>query len=143
MAEVVAITEYPKALIGSFDEEFLKVPPEVIITSMKEHQRYFPVFKDGKLTNRFIVVSNAICEDYSLIVKGNEKVLRARLSDALFFYENDLKNGLSYEGLANIIYLDGLRSMLDKELREKQIANILCDKYHDSLEKNATKELLD
>jgi glycyl-tRNA synthetase beta chain len=59
LAEVVAITEYPTPLLGSFDEKFLELPPEVIITSMKEHQRYFPVFKDGKLTNRFVVVSNA------------------------------------------------------------------------------------
>jgi len=99
LAEVVAITEYPKALIGSFEERFLRLPPEVIITSMKENQRYFPVFKDGKLTNHFIVVSNAISDDYDLIVRGNEKVLRARLSDALFFLDNDLKRGLGYEGL--------------------------------------------
>jgi glycyl-tRNA synthetase beta chain len=122
LAEVVAITEYPKALIGSFEERFLRLPPEVIITSMKENQRYFPVFKEGKLTNRFIVVSNAISDDYDLIVRGNEKVLRARLSDALFFLDNDLKKGLHYEGLKDITYLDGLGSLLDKELREKEIA---------------------
>ena len=58
--EVVAITEHPTALVGSFDEEFLRLPPEVIITSMKEHQRYFPVFKDGQLINKFVVVSNAL-----------------------------------------------------------------------------------
>lgn len=133
LAEVVAITEYPKALIGCFEERFLRLPPEVIITSMKENQRYFPVFKDGKLTNRFIVVSNAISDDYELIVKGNEKVLRARLSDALFFLENDLKKGLSYEGLKDITYLDGLGSLLDKELREKAIANYLTQKYQSTL----------
>ncbi len=143
LAEVVAITEYPKALLGSFDEEFLKLPPEVIITSMKEHQRYFPVFKDGILTNRFVVVSNAICDDYSLIVKGNEKVLRARLSDALFFYDNDLKNSLDFSGLKNIVFLDGLGSMFDKELREKAIAEYLYSKYEDILkEQNPDKEKL-
>jgi glycyl-tRNA synthetase beta chain len=133
LAEVVAITEYPKALIGSFEERFLRLPPEVIITSMKENQRYFPVFKEGKLTNRFIVVSNAISDDYDLIVRGNEKVLRARLSDALFFLENDLKKGLSYEGLKEITYLDGLGSLLDKELREKAIATYLTQKYQSTL----------
>lgn len=133
LAEVVAITEYPKALIGSFEERFLRLPPEVIITSMKENQRYFPVFKDGKLTNRFIVVSNAISDDYDLIVRGNEKVLRARLSDALFFLDNDLKHGLSYEGLKDITYLDGLGSLLDKELREKEIATYLTSKYQTTL----------
>lgn len=133
LAEVVAITEYPKALIGSFEERFLRLPPEVIITSMKENQRYFPVFKEGKLTNRFIVVSNAISDDYDLIVRGNEKVLRARLSDALFFLDNDLKHGLSYEGLKDITYLDGLGSLLDKELREKEIATYLTSKYQTTL----------
>ena len=127
--EVVTITEYPTALLGSFDEEFLRLPNEVIITSMKEHQRYFPVFKEGKLTNHFIVVSNAITDDYSLIVKGNEKVLKARLSDAIFFYDNDLKNGLQYEGLKDIVYMQGLGSIYDKELREKEIALYLCDMY--------------
>jgi len=129
LAEVVAITESPKALIGSFEERFLRLPPEVIITSMKENQRYFPVFKDGVLTNRFIVVSNAISDDYDLIVRGNEKVLRARLSDALFFLDNDLKRGLSYEGLKNITYLDGLGSLYDKEVREEGIARYLAHKY--------------
>lgn len=133
LAEVVAITEHPKALIGSFEERFLRLPPEVIITSMKENQRYFPVFKEGNLTNRFIVVSNAISDDYDLIVRGNEKVLRARLSDALFFLDNDLKNGLRYEGLKDITYLDGLGSLLDKELREKAIATYLTNKYQSTL----------
>jgi len=129
LAEVVAITESPKALIGSFEARFLRLPPEVIITSMKENQRYFPVFKNGVLTNRFVVVSNAISDDYALIVRGNEKVLRARLSDALFFLDNDLKRGLSFEGLKDITYLDGLGSLYDKEVREECIASYLAKKY--------------
>lgn len=133
LAEVVAITEHPKALIGTFEERFLRLPPEVIITSMKENQRYFPVFKDGKLSNHFIVVSNAICEEYELIVKGNEKVLRARLSDAIFFLDNDLKNGLSYERLKDITYLDGLGSLYDKEIRESKVAQYLTQKYQKTL----------
>ncbi|MDD3342553.1 MAG: glycine--tRNA ligase subunit beta [Sulfurospirillaceae bacterium] len=141
LAEVVAITEYPKALIGSFEERFLRLPPEVIITSMKENQRYFPVFKNGVLSNHFIVVSNAISDDYALIVKGNEKVLRARLSDALFFLDNDLKNGLSFEGLKDVVYLDGLGSIFDKEFREKNIASFLAKKYMTQLQaENASFE---
>jgi glycyl-tRNA synthetase beta chain len=128
LAEVVAITEHPYALIGKFDEKFLTLPPEVVITSMKEHQRYFAVFKDGKLTNQFIVVSNAITEDYSEIVKGNEKVLHARLSDGLFFYENDLKTGLQTEGLKNITFMQGAGSVYDKSLRELDIAKYLAKK---------------
>jgi len=141
--EVVAITEHPKALIGTFDEEFLRVPPEVVMTSMKEHQRYFPVFKNGILTNNFIVVSNAISDDYTLITSGNEKVLRARLSDALFFYKNDLKNGLDFSGLKDVLFLDGLGSVFDKEMREKDIAGYLFEKYTDNLvSENPSKEKL-
>ena len=129
LAEIVAITEYPTALLGKFDEKFLELPPEVIITSMKEHQRYFPVFKDNKLTNAFIVVSNAYSDNFEKIIQGNEKVLRARLSDALFFWENDIKNGLSIEGLKEIVYMDNLGSVYDKVKREEKIASLLADKY--------------
>jgi len=132
--EVVAITEYPTALIGSFDEKFLELPQEVIITSMKEHQRYFPVFKDGKLTNKFVVVSNAVTNDFSKIIAGNEKVLRPRLEDALFFYKNDLKNGLSTKGLELVQFIDGLGSLQDKIEREEKIVAILYELYKDKLE---------
>lgn len=122
LEEVVAITEYPNALLGSFDEEFLKIPPEVIITSMKDNQRYFAVRKNNKLSNHFLAVSNSFNDDLSLITKGNEKVLRARLSDALFFYEQDLKCGLEPKKLENTIYLKELGSIADKSKREEEIA---------------------
>lgn len=127
--EVVAINEHPTALLGSFDEEFLALPPEVIITSMKEHQRYFPVFKDGKLTNKFVVVANAYTEDFSDVIAGNERVLRPRLADGMFFWENDLKNGLSTAGLEKITFFKGLGSVADKIQREATIASILFDKF--------------
>ena len=127
--EVVAITEYPTALLGKFDLEFLTLPEEVIVTSMKEHQRYFAVYKEGQLTNHFIVVSNAKTEDFSYIIAGNEKVLRPRLSDAMFFYKNDLKNGLSNENLKNLIFVDGLGSVYDKCEREARIASYLAKEY--------------
>ncbi len=142
LEEVVAITEYPTSLLGEFDKSFLDLPTEVIITSMKEHQRYFPVFKDGILSNHFIVVSNAISDDYSLIVKGNEKVLRARLSDAMFFYQNDLKHGLDYEGLKEVVYMKGLGSIYDKELREDKIAFYLYSLYKDKFTGGDTQKLL-
>jgi glycyl-tRNA synthetase beta chain len=127
--EVVAITENPTALLGSFDEAFLRLPPEVIITSMKEHQRYFPVFKGGKLINKFVVVSNALTDDFSEVVKGNEVVLRPRLADGLFFWDNDLKSGLSTAGLEKITFFKGLGSVQDKIAREVKIASALFDKY--------------
>jgi glycyl-tRNA synthetase beta chain len=129
LEEVVAITEYPTPLMGSYEEHFLTLPPEVIITSMKEHQRYFPVFEADKLANRFIVVSNAYTDDFSKIIAGNEKVLRPRLSDALFFWENDLKRGLDNEGLKNITFMQGLGSLYDKSRREVAIAEYLDAKY--------------
>ncbi len=125
--EVVAITEYPTALIGSFDEEFLELPEEVIVTSMKEHQRYFAVYKDDVLTNKFIVVSNSKTEDFSQIISGNEKVLRPRLADGMFFWKNDIKNGLSNEGLKKLTFVEGLGSMYEKCEREAKIAVFLAD----------------
>jgi len=136
LAEVVAITEHPTPLIGSFDKEFLRLPPEVIITSMKEHQRYFPVFESGQLSNQFIVVSNALTDDYSKVIEGNERVLRPRLSDALFFYDNDLKAGLSTKGLEKVVFMDGLGSMNDKIEREKAIALELYELYKSDIVKN-------
>ncbi len=127
--EVVAITENPTALLGSFDEAFLRLPPEVIVTSMKEHQRYFPVFQDGKLTNKFVVVSNALTDDFAEVVKGNEVVLRPRLADGLFFWDNDLKRGLSTEGLEKITFFNGLGTVTDKIAREGVIAEKLFDLF--------------
>lgn len=135
LAEVVAITENPKALLGTFDEGFLRLPPEVIITSMKEHQRYFPVFKDGKLSNHFVVVSNAVTNDYTKVIEGNQRVLKPRLTDALFFYDNDLKRGLSIEGLEKVQFMDGLGSLKDKIDREEKIALYLVDKYSHKFDK--------
>ena len=128
--EVVAITEYPTALIGRFDEEFLELPEEVIVTSMKEHQRYFAVYKDGKLTNNFIVVSNAKTEDFGFIISGNEKVLRPRLADGMFFWKNDINNGLVNDGLKNVLFVDGLGSVYDKVNREISLASYLCDAFN-------------
>ncbi|AXH09716.1 glycine--tRNA ligase subunit beta [Malaciobacter halophilus] len=135
--EVVAITEYPTALIGNFDEEFLELPEEVIVTSMKEHQRYFAVYKDSKLTNKFIVVSNSKTDDFSAIIAGNEKVLRPRLADGMFFWKNDIANGLSNEGLKNLVFVEGLGSMYEKCEREAKIAQYLAQSLNET-----NKELL-
>jgi glycyl-tRNA synthetase beta chain len=144
LAEIVAITEYPQALLGSFDEKFLKLPDEVILLSMKEHQRYFGCYKHETLANNFIVVCNAKTDDYGKIIAGNEKVLRARLSDGLFFYENDLRSGLSAKGLEDINYVQGLGSIYDKVQREKKIALLLLKQYEDKFEnKENLKELLE
>ncbi|SFV57532.1 Glycyl-tRNA synthetase beta chain [hydrothermal vent metagenome] len=138
--EIVAITENPKSLLGSFDKLFLELPPEAIIASMKEHQRYFPVFEDGELSNKFIVVSNAVTDDYSKVIAGNERVLKPRLSDGLFFYRNDLNRGLITDGLEKITFMDGLGSLIDKIDREKTIALRLLSLYMDSVEAETGKD---
>ncbi len=143
LAEVVAITENPKALVGNFDVLFLELPPEVIITSMKEHQRYFPVFENGKIANKFVVVSNAYTDDYTKVIAGNERVLKPRLADGLFFYRNDLKNGLSTDGLEKVQFIDGLGTLADKISREKNIAVRLLALYMEKVEKETGRNNVD
>lgn len=123
--EIVTITEYPRAVFGEFDAEFLSLPQEVIITSMKENQRYFALYQNDKLYNGFIVIINSMSEELKMIKQGNEKVLKARLSDAMFFYRNDLKKPLESYDLSQIAFVDGLGSMQDKVRRESAIVGYL------------------
>ncbi|GAA7793744.1 glycine--tRNA ligase subunit beta [Helicobacter pylori] len=143
--EIVAITEYPSALLGEFDKAFLKLPSEIIITSMKENQRYFAVFSQKEesptLHNGFIVVSNAISKDKQKIIAGNQKVLKARLSDAVFFYENDLKKPLDNAPLESVVFVQGLGTLKDKMERELIIAQYLTQKYAPSLNMPLEKAL--
>ncbi|AFX91327.1 glycyl-tRNA synthetase subunit beta [Helicobacter pylori Aklavik117] len=144
--EVVAITEYPSALLGEFDKAFLKLPNEIIITSMKENQRYFATFNQKSqesptLHNGFIVVSNAISKDKQKIIAGNQKVLKARLSDAVFFYENDLKKPLDNAPLESVVFVQGLGTLKDKMEREAIIAQYLTQKYASSLNMPLEKAL--
>lgn len=129
LEEVVAITEYPQALFGEFDKAFLNLPNEVIITSMKTNQRYFATYRDSQLHNGFILVSNSTTTELNPIIYGNQKVLKARLSDAMFFYENDLKAGFQIQNLQRIIFVDGLGTLLDKSKREHTIALELLKSY--------------
>ncbi|GAA9159029.1 glycine--tRNA ligase subunit beta [Helicobacter pylori] len=144
--EVVAITEYPTALLGEFDKAFLKLPSEIITTSMKENQRYFAAFNQKSqesptLHNGFIVVSNAINKDKQKIIAGNQKVLKARLSDAVFFYENDLKKPLDNAPLESVVFVQGLGTLKDKMEREAVIAQYLTQKYASSLNMSLEKAL--
>lgn len=144
--EVVAITEYPSALLGEFDKAFLKLPSEIITTSMKENQRYFAAFNQKSqesptLHNGFIVVSNAINKDKQKIIAGNQKVLKARLSDAVFFYENDLKKPLDNAPLESVVFVQGLGTLKDKMEREAVIAQYLTQKYASSLNMPLEKAL--
>ncbi|SEN04741.1 glycine--tRNA ligase subunit beta [Lihuaxuella thermophila] len=125
LAEVTHLVEYPTALSGTFEEEFLSLPKEVLITTMREHQRYFPVeSKDGKLLPFFVTVRNGNEEGLAYVAKGNEKVLRARLADARFFYEEDLKLPIetAVKKLDQIVYQEELGSVGDRVRRIQRIA---------------------
>lgn len=127
LEEVNNLVELPTALSGSFDEKFLKIPDEVLVTSMKEHQRYFPVKQkeDEQLLPYFVTVRNGNDQHLENVAKGNEKVLRARLADAEFFYLEDQKIEIdkALNKLDSIIYREELGSIGDKVRRVKMLAN--------------------
>jgi glycyl-tRNA synthetase beta chain len=115
--EVTALVEMPNILIGSFEERFLKIPQECLILTMKVNQKYFPLFdKSNQLTNYFIIVSNLTPKDPTNIIQGNEKVIRPRLADAGFFFEQDKKQSLKSlsQKLSSIIYHNKLGTQADR-----------------------------
>ncbi len=120
LTEVINLSEYPTPMVGTFDEEFLKVPEEIIVDAMLMHQRYFPLYDaDGNLTNRFVIVSNGDPAHEATIVDGNERVVAARLYDAKFFYEEDLKRPLEdyVQRLDEVVFQEALGTMRDKTAR--------------------------
>ena len=127
---VCYLTENPVAVVGTFDEMYLDLPRELLITVMKHHQKYFAMEKDdGKLANSFVAFSNMDCADLSVVRKGYERVLEARLSDARFFFDEDRKHNLEHfaEKLSTVIYQKGLGTMADKTDRIKSIAAQIAD----------------
>ena len=123
--EVTALVERPNVLMCRFEEEFLQVPPECLILTMKANQKYFPLLdNNGKLTNKFLIVSNIHPADPSRVIEGNERVVRPRLADAKFFFEQDRKKPLDshIDGLRKVVYHNKLGSTFDKVTRIKQLA---------------------
>lgn len=130
LEEVNNLVEYPTALFGDFEEAYLELPEEVLITTMKEHQRYFPVFNsENRLLPHFITVRNGNHEHLDMVQKGNEKVLRARLSDADFFYQEDLKMTIdeAVHKLKNIVFHEKLGSLTEKMKRVQKVALLIAD----------------
>ena len=120
LEEVTYLVEYPTALCGHIDEKYLRLPEPAIITPMRDHQRYFPmVDTNGKLMAKFITVRNGGKEHLDIVAHGNERVLRARLDDAVFFFDNDRKKTLEQhrEALKDVSFQRGLGSMYDKSER--------------------------
>ena len=133
LEEVTNLVEYPTALYGTFEASFLDLPTEVLITSMKEHQRYFPVkSKEGELLPYFVTVRNGDHQHLDKVAKGNEKVLRARLADAAFFYKEDQKLMIDelLKKLEAIVYHEEIGTLAEKVARVRLIASKLSEELH-------------
>ncbi|MBM7716293.1 glycine--tRNA ligase subunit beta [Siminovitchia sp. FSL H7-0308] len=137
LEEVTNLVEYPTVFFGSFEESFLSLPEEVLITSMKSHQRYFPVRdRSGQLLPYFVSVRNGDSRYIETVMKGNEKVLRARLADAEFFFEEDKKLDIdvALNKLENIIYHEKIGTLAGKVKRIRKITKEICQDLHLSKE---------
>jgi glycyl-tRNA synthetase beta chain len=129
--EVTALVERPNVLIGKFEEAFLEVPQECLILTMKANQKYFPLLDtEGKLTNRFLIISNISPADASAVIQGNERVVRPRLADAKFFFDQDRKRALDSRvlGLAKVVYHNKLGTQGERVTRVQAIARAIGEK---------------
>ena len=141
LEEVTYLVEYPTVFAGSFDEKYLNIPDEVLITSMKDNQRYFEVYdENGKLINHFIAVRNGNKDYLDNVISGNEKVLVARLDDAQFFYDEDRKYPLSHfvDRLKDVSFHDKIGSMAEKVQRVRMIGDYLAKRWN--LPENVVKD---
>ncbi len=131
LEEVASLVEWPVVLVGSFEERFLQVPAEPLISTMKDNQKYFPlVDNNGKLLNKFIFVANIESKDPSQIISGNEKVVRPRLSDAQFFFVTDAKTKLvdRLPALSTVLFQQKLGTLLEKSERIAKVAAFIAGK---------------
>lgn len=126
--EVTYITEYPVPAVCDFSEEYLKLPEELVVTVMAVHQRYFALYKDGKLINKFITMTNYLGDEFENIKAGNVRVIKARLDDAVFFFNEDTKKPLEayVEDLKGITFQKGMGSMFDKAQRLVSLSKTIC-----------------
>ena len=134
--EVTALVEWPRVYVGQFDAAFLKVPQECLILTMRTNQKYFPLFDDqGQLRAQFLIVSNMDVDNPSAIIDGNERVVRPRLDDARFFYEQDLKQSLEsrLEGLERVVYHAKLGSQRERVARVEAIAAAVLTQWGTAL----------
>ena len=136
LAEVTDLVEWPVALVGSFSSHFLKMPQEILITAMEKHQRYFPlVDKNNRLLPHFVIISNIKSKKPKQVIAGNERVIRARLTDAEYFYHNDLHRKLiDYQTrLKSVIFQEKLGTLYDKTLRLKILAGFIAEKINTNI----------
>ncbi|MDH2919267.1 MAG: glycine--tRNA ligase subunit beta [Sideroxydans sp.] len=127
--EVTGLVERPHVLLGQFESSFLEVPQECLILTMKANQKYFPLLdKTGQLSNKFLIVSNITPADASLVIQGNERVVRPRLADAKFFFNQDRKKSLEARlpGLAKVVYHNQLGTQLERSERVAKLAGTIA-----------------
>jgi len=132
LAEVCFLVETPQALAGTIENSFLQLPPELLITSMREHQRYFTLIDEqGKLLPHFITIANTLVKDPKVVIAGNERVLKARLSDAMFFWREDQKSKLEarLEPLKKVVYQAKLGTSFEKVERFTELATGLAQQF--------------
>jgi len=139
LEEVTFLVEYPSVVCGSFDKEYLELPKEVLTTSMMEHQKYFPVIDEkGNLLPHFITINNTLTRNPQVVAEGNEKVIRARLADARFFFEEDQKIPLEkkLEELKNVVFHSSLGTSYEKVVQFRELAEYITDKINPALKDN-------
>jgi glycyl-tRNA synthetase beta chain len=140
--EVTALVERPNVLVCEFETQFLDVPQECLILTMKANQKYFPLLDaKGKLTNKFLVVSNISPSDASAVIGGNERVVRPRLADAKFFFDQDRKKTLAsrVEGLGKVVYHNKLGTQGERMQRVRKIAESIANKLDPQLVSNVQR----
>lgn len=128
LEEVTFITEYPVPAVCEFNPDYLRLPEELVVTVMAVHQRYFALYKDGKLINKFITMTNYIGDEFENIKAGNVRVIKARLDDAVFFFNEDTKKPLAdyVEDLKGITFQKGMGTMYDKAQRLVKLSKLIA-----------------
>lgn len=143
LEEVTYLTQWCVPILCDFDEKYLSIPQKVLTTVMASHQRYFPIFKDGKLLNKFITIANYVGDKFENIKRGNEKVIKARFDDAIFFFNEDTKKPLKeyLKDLKGVTFQKGLGSMYNKTIRIVELSKFIekeLDIELESIEQTAT-----
>jgi glycyl-tRNA synthetase beta chain len=145
LEEVTYLVEYPTAVCGSFDREYLNLPKDILITTMVEHQKYFPVTDEkGNLLPNFVTINNTLARDPAVVMRGNEKVIRARLADARFFFQEDQKVPLDehFKKLKKVVFHSLLGTSEDKVMRFQQLAGWIADRVNPDLKSDVARAAL-
>jgi glycyl-tRNA synthetase beta chain len=142
---VTYLTEYPTAVRGSFDKEYLIIPKEVLTTSMISHQKYFPVVDDeGRLLPYFITINNTLARDPAIVSRGNERVIRARLADAKFFFEEDQKISLDmhFDKLKDVVFHTQMGTSYEKVMQVRDLAQYITERINPSLKETVDRTVV-